>query len=158
MYQHQVIGVRRERSFRSRKSNHIVGVCTLEVLDGDGRFHDFDRNDDWTVESGRVVMDGAILPELRPRCRYWALEEVVRALKPSGSPEHRFFTRHPSNGGMATVFTGSGWISTRGNKTSGDNLHRMSCHPGLIACDTLNRCPVIPEAAQPVVRGHGPDC
>lgn len=158
MHQHQVVGVRRERSFRSRKSDHIVGVCTLEVLDGDGRFHDFDRDDDWTVENGRVVVDGAILPQLQPRCRYWALEEVVGALAPGTSPSHRFFTRHPGNGGKATVFSRAGWISTRGNKTPADNLHSMRCHPGLIACDVVNRCPAIPESAQPVVRGHGPDC
>lgn len=163
MFKHQVVGTRRERSFRSRDSRHIVGVCTLEAVDGQGRFHDFDRQADWWVERGEVTTKEPAAQGHAPllaRCRPWALEEVVRALAekaPDGKPLHEFYTRHPTSNRKVKVF-GRRWITTRGNGAREDNLHALPEAPDLIACDLLNRCRAIPRAAEPVFRGHGADC
>ena len=175
MFLHQVVGIRRERSFRSRKSRHIVGVCTLEALDPDGRFHDFAPDEGWTVEQGRVVTTSQPAPQV-PRCRSWALEEVVCALAEKdeiGKPVHEFYTRHPVTGKRVKVFARRrqpaptlhgdcapcpSWITTRGNQSHRDDLYALPEAPELIACDVVNRCPVIPLVAEPVYRGHGADC
>lgn len=172
MYKHQVVSIHRERSYRSRESDHIVGLCTLEAMDAGGRFHDFARGDDWRVEHGRVVTDGAAGSTPVARCRYWALEEVLCALKTvdaKGKKIHEFYTRHPKTGRrvkvVATAARGQGksadvcnyWVTTPGNRSALDNLHAQPARPELIACDTVNRCPVIPETAQPVYRAHGAD-
>lgn len=164
MYKHQVIGVRRERSWRSRNSEHIVGVCTLEALDGDGQFHDFAPLQEWNALGGQVEMFGAVQPHLDARCRYWSLEEVIRALQmttPQGVPMHEFTTWDRATGSRAKVFRytsqGRAWIST-GGSVPATHLHAQRSHPELVVCDVLNRCPVVPTEAQPISRGHAPDC
>jgi len=172
MYKHQVISVHHERSYRSRKSDHIVGLCALEAFDAGGRFHDFGAAEDWRVENGKVVKGGVVCDAPVARCRYWALEEVVCALKArddDGDKVHEFYTRHPKTGRrvklLATAARGEPkpvpdckhWITTHGDDTSLDDLNAQPERPELIACDVVNRCPVIPQSAQPVHRAHGPD-
>jgi hypothetical protein len=96
MYKHQVIGTRRAKSWRSRHSEHIVGVCTLEALDAAGRFASFAPDDHWKVLNGAVYVNNSTKPKegLTPRCRYWSLEEVVGAMQCS-VPRHEFYTLDP---------------------------------------------------------------
>ena len=96
MYKHQVIGTRRAKSWRSRHSEHIVGVCTLEAINENGQFASFDKSEDWEAENGEVKVNGSPHPELTPRCRYWALEEVVEAMQ-CFVPRHEFYTLDPKD-------------------------------------------------------------
>jgi len=97
MYKHQVIGARRAESWRSRQSEHIVGVCTLEAIGQNGRFVALAPKEDWQAVAGEVMVNGSKAPELTPKCRYWSLEEVVEAMS-SPAPAHEFYTRHPKLG------------------------------------------------------------
>lgn len=99
MYKHQVVGIRRENSWRSRESEHIVGMCTLEAVDGSGRFENFDPNEEWRAIDGkvRVEPDGGNHHGLSAVCRYWSLEEALEAMRRS-TPRHEFYTREPKRG------------------------------------------------------------
>lgn len=155
MYKHQVIGARRERSWRSRSSNHIVGLCTLEALDDDERFHDFDDQENWRAEDGKVS-DAASNKDLglKSRCRFWALEEVAAALQ-QASPKHEFYTRDPKDGAKILVEIQGRWIKTKGDGKHPGNLH--SLESSLVPCSRAN-CSLIPPMARPVFRADGPDC
>ncbi|HMB51729.1 MAG TPA: hypothetical protein VKU40_00345 [Thermoanaerobaculia bacterium] len=172
MFKHEVISVHREKSFRSRKSEHIVGLCALEAFDAKGHFHDFAADEDWRVENGKVVKGKVICDTPVARCRYWVLEEVVCALLDRDDDDnkvHEFYTRHPktkdkvqlipvaARGTKKPVPDCKHWIKTHGDDTSLDDLHAQPERPELIACDVVNRCPVVPQSAQPVHRAHGPD-
>lgn len=96
MYKHQVIGTRRAKS---GKSNHILGICTLEAMDQEHRFASFDESEEWkAIEGGVGVSEskGPLTPKpgLTATCRYWRLEEVVEAMK-CPEPKHQFYTIHP---------------------------------------------------------------
>lgn len=95
MYKHQVIGIRQEESWHSRQSEHIVGICTLEALDQDGRFINFDPAADWIAEDGEVQVSGTYQSkdsDLKLRCRHWTREDVIRAMR-EFTPRHEFYTR-----------------------------------------------------------------
>ena len=99
MYKHEVIGIRREDSWRSRESEHIVGMCTLEAVDADGRFENFDPKEDWRAVDGQLVLEQGTKSHasLTPVCRYWSLEEVLEAMR-RATPRHEFYTREPKKG------------------------------------------------------------
>jgi len=98
MYKHQVIGVRRAQSWRSRQSEHIVGICTLEAVNRYDQFAKFKSHEDWQAVGGKIqVTSSSKKPskrKLTAKCRYWSLEEVVDAMRRS-SPQHEFYTRDP---------------------------------------------------------------
>jgi len=109
MYKHMVVGVRREPSWRSDDSEHIVGICTLDAVDEDGRFADLDPRARWKVTNGKIEV---VQPEPQAgngaagtfslRCRHWALEEVVGALAQrdaKGRRRHEFYTVEPREDG-----------------------------------------------------------
>lgn len=159
MYKHQVIGTRRAKSWRSRRSKHIVGVCTLEALDSDGRFVNFGPNEDWEANNGAIEVGKSVNPELTLKCRYWSLEEVTEAMKKS-TPKHEFYTRDPSNRDKKiTVYSfegvGNRWIKTVGDAHDPGNLHWQE--PTQVPCP-LENCPVIPSGSAPASRGGAPDC
>ncbi len=159
MYKHQVIGTRRAKSWRSRRSKHIVGVCTLEALDENGRVVNFARNEDWVVNKGAIEVGSKVKSGLTPKCRYWSLEEVIEAMS-GDTPKHEFYTR--DSGGQNKKITvygfqgaGNRWIKTVGDSRKSGNLHWQE--PTRVPCP-LENCPVIPSGTAPVSRGGPPDC
>ena len=99
MFKHQVIGIRRGDTWHSRESEHIVGLCTMEAVDADGRFRNFDAGEDWRVVRGNVVTEpgGKPFDGLTPACRFWSLDDVLAAMQRS-TPRHEFYTREPKKG------------------------------------------------------------
>lgn len=160
MYKHQVIGIRRARSWRSRKSEHIVGICTMEAVCGSDRFKDFTPTKDWQAAGCAAGAGKTAPPKSAPslRCRYWSLEEVVDAIA-GPAPQHEFYTRHPGTQAKISVFSFQGqdrrWIKTAGDSKNPGNLQNL---PATVVPCPMHGCPVIPLCAGSISRGDVPDC